>query len=584
MARSPPTPLWLTVGAPRIVPTMRLALAMLLLPASLSAQLVRGVVRDSASGGPAVGVLVALVDAAAGQRRTVLTDESGEFTIAAAGAGNFTLEAKRIGVRPAMTPTFALAAGETRELEIAVSSVVPRLAGMRITGKSYCAGRVTEGAETATLWEEIRAALTATLVTRELRLFPLTISQFRRSYDPKGLRILTEERSEQSGLASNPFMSVPSTALSSAGYIVADGTGKLLYHAPDVDVLLSDSFVREHCFRMVTGTGDKAGLLGLAFEPTSARKVADIAGVLWLDGDTRELRRLEFNYTRDPHDELWPRFPSYIDYARMPSGAWIIRRWAIRMAKVEVDHPDPTNPILASQTPRPRLVAILEAGAEANLDGVHGPRVRRVLVGVVFDSSAWRTLDGARVSLRGTEHAAIADAVGRYHLQVPDTGTYMLAFDHPRLDSLGYDVRARPVRIVDTLTTADVAVPPLSAVRAELCPGSRPGAPAGVVLGTVRTAGGGPATWTTLRYRWSRFEVSATAPTSPLPSGAALPVQQSATGATLVTDSRGRYTICEVPAGRYRLTLDGDGGQSAEGDVAVGAGAIVVQDLTLRRR
>jgi hypothetical protein len=552
------------------------------LPAALSAQVVRGLVRDSASGAPAAGVLVALIDGTSGERRTVLTDESGQFTIAAARAGSFTLETKRIGVRPVLTPQFSLAAGETRQFDMAVAAVAARLAAVRVTGKSYCADRLKEGGETATLWEEIRAALTATLITRERRAFPVTISRFRRVFDPKGLQVRSEERSEQSGLTSNPFTSVPIPTLSSEGYIVPDTAGQLSYRAPDVDALLSDMFVRDHCFRMVEGTGNKRGLLGLAFQPTSARRVPDIAGVIWLDEASRELRRLEFNYTDDPSEGLWPRFPSYIDYARLPSGAWIIQRWSIRMPLVELERRDPTNPLLAGQGTRRRLVAILEEGAEASV-GHRQPGVARALAGTVFDSSAGRPLAGARVSLRGTPFGAESDAGGRFRVQLPDSGTYLLAFDHPRLDSLGYDVPARAVRVVDTLTTADVAVPPLAKVRSELCPGLRGGSTTAVVLGTIRTAGGAPAAWATLRYRWSRFEAAPMTEGSPLPAGAPIPVLQSAPGATLVADSRGRYVICDVPAGRYRLSLESPTGEVAESDVKVDAGEIVVRDLTLRR-
>jgi hypothetical protein len=331
---------------------MRAALLLLLVPAVLPAQVVRGIVRDSASGAPAAGVLVALVNVSSGDRRTVLTDESGQFSVAAGGPGNFTLETKRIGVRPALTPLFTLSAGETRQIDVNIAAVIPRLATVRVTGKSYCANRLAEGGETASLWEEVRAALTATLITRERRTFLVTISRFRRIYHPKRLQIESEDRTELRGMASNPFMSVPISVLSTKGYIVPDASGTLLYHAPDVDVLLSQMFVRDHCFSLVEGAGHTAGLVGLAFRPTSARRVPDITGVLWLDAATRELRRLEFNYTDDPFDGLWQRFPSYIEYMRLPSGAWIIQRWAIRMPRIEIARRDPTIP--GGAAPRPR--------------------------------------------------------------------------------------------------------------------------------------------------------------------------------------------------------------------------------------
>jgi hypothetical protein len=421
------------------------------------------------------------------------------------------------------------------------------------------------------LWEEVRAALTATRITRDRRAFPITISRFKRVFHPKSLQVQSEERNEQSGMASNPFLSMPILVLSTKGYIVTEASGELTYHAPDVDVLLSEIFVRDHCFSLVEGTGARAALVGLAFRPTSARKVPDITGVLWVDGPTRELRRLEFNYTGDPYEGLWQRFPSYMEYTRLPSGAWIIGRWAIRMPLIEVSRPDPTVPGGGGGSIR-RLAGIVEQGAEASI-GDGRPRIPRALAGVVFDSTAGRPLAGARVALRGTPFGATSDDAGRFRIQLPDTGRYLLAFEHPRLDSLGYDVRAREIRVTDSLTTADVAVPPFATVRAELCPGSRGGASTGVVVGTVRTATGALAGWATLRYTWSRLDAG--------PSG---PQLQSTPGATLVTDSRGRFLVCDVPSGRYRIRLESEAREAAEVELSIEPGQIATGELRLGPR
>jgi hypothetical protein len=337
------------------------------LPSLLPAQVVRGVVRDSGSGEPAAGVLVALVPSASRERRTTLTDADGRFIIAAPAPGSYALETKRIGVRPALSPEFRLGAGEAREASLTVAPVVAVLDAVRVTGRSYCGDRVSEGAETATLWEEVRAALTAARLTRESRAFPVTITSFRRTLDPRNLKVRAEERTERSGVTANPFVSAPLATLSAQGYVVDDGSGTLLHHGPDVDALLSDGFIRDHCFRAVLGTNVQTGLIGLSFEPTSARKVPDIAGVLWIDVQTRELRRLEYRYTRHPID-FDGRLPiSYVEYASMPSGAWIVRRWAIRMPQVGPAGPTdaPVNPLVAYKPPRSRLVAILEEGGEA---------------------------------------------------------------------------------------------------------------------------------------------------------------------------------------------------------------------------
>jgi hypothetical protein len=561
-----------------------LFLPLLCVPGALSAQVVRGVVRDSASREPAAGVLVALLQRASGERRTVLTDEEGRFAIAAPGVGRYALETKRIGVRPALSPEFSLGAGEAREVSLTVAPVVAVLEVVRVTGRSYCGARVSEGAETATLWEEVRAALTATRLTRERSGFPVTIVSFTRTLDPKTFEVRAEERSERNAVTSNPFRSLPLASLSAHGYVIDDDDGSLLHHGPDVDALLSDGFIRDHCFRAVIGTNAQLGLIGLSFEPTSARKVPDIAGVLWIDARTRQLRRLEYRYTRHPLD-VGSRFPiSYIEYARMPSGAWIVQRWAIRMPRVARSAPrDASAHPFAVSEPRNQLVAIIEQGGEALIGARLASRVVYVVEGTVFDSSAGRSLAGARVSLRGTPFSAAADAAGRFRIQLPDTGSYMLVFEHPRLDSLGFEAPSRAVRVAGPVTPADIAVPPLAVVRSALCPGSRAAARTGILHGIVRSSDGAAMPWATLKYRWDQYALAPASSQSPLPAASSVPVTTSAPGATFVADSRGRYLICDVPPGRYRLTLESERGEVAEADVLVGAGELVLREMTLRK-
>jgi hypothetical protein len=566
---------------------MRVSLLLLLcLPASLSAQVVRGVVRDSASGAPASGVLVTLVQSTSGARRTVLSDETGRFTIGAPGRGTYALEVKRIGVRPDVSPEFTLSDGEAREIAVTVAPLIARLDAVRVTGRSYCGERVREGAETATLWEEVRAALLAARITREDRRTHVTVTSFTRTLDPKSFEVQSEERSERSGVSANPFSSVPIESLSKDGYVVSDGQD-LQYRGPDVDVLLSDAFVREHCFRAVRGTSEQLGLIGLSFEPTSARRVPDIAGVLWIDARTRELRRLEYKYVRAPLQPQQPFPLSYIDFARMPSGSWIVQRWAIRMPHM-VRTPDkiqrPRNPLVVAEPERERLIAIIETGGEAIVGVRQASRESHVVEGTVFDSTNGRPLGGARVGFRGTPFAATADAEGRFRIQLPDSGMYMLAFEHPRLDSLNFDPPARSVRVVSGTTTADVAVPPLAIVRAALCPGSTGGAQRGIVHGTVRNSAGAPMAWATLKYRWDQFAAAPVSADAPVTGGGSVPVSASTPGATFVADSRGRYLICDVPPGRYRLTVESDAKEIAESELVVGVGQLVKQDLALRRR
>jgi hypothetical protein len=159
----------------------------------------------------------------------------------------------------------------------------------------------------------------------------------------------------------------------------------------------------------------------------------------------------------------------------------------------------------------------------------------------------------------------------------------MIVVDHARLDSLGFEVPSRAVRVAGPLTTADVAVPPLAAVRAALCPAARAPERTGIVHGTVRDPAGAAMSWATIKYRWDQYAVASASLASPLPTGTSVPVTASAAGATFVADSRGRYLICDVPPGRYRLTLEREAGEQATTEVVVVAGELVMREVTLRR-
>ncbi len=563
---------------------MRPLLLLCCLPTVLSAQVVRGVVRDSASGQPASGVLVALVQQASGTRRTVLTDGAGRFMIGAPGSGTYSLEVKRIGVHPTTSAAFTLVEGEAREIETTVAPIVARLEVVRVTGRSYCGERVREGVETATLWEEVRAALTAARISRQSHAAPVTITNFTRTLDPRTFEVRAEERSERTGVTANPFESESLASLSQHGYVVPDGEN-LQYRGPDVEVLLSDAFVREHCFRAVTGTSERSGLIGLSFEPTSARRVPDIAGVLWVDARTRELRRLEYKYVRSPLQPEEPFPLSYVEFARMPSGAWIVQRWAIRMPHIVRTGTDaPKNPLVVVDGPRDRLVAVIETGGEALVGLRRSSSGNYAVEGTVFDSTVGGPLGGARVFLRGTPFSSTSDAAGRFRIQLPDSGGYMLGFEHPRLDSLNFDAPGHSVRVAGGVTMANVAVPSLASVRSALCGPSSATAERAIVHGVVRNSSAAPMAWATLKYRWDQFSLGAAASESPLAGSASVPVTASAPSATFVADARGRYLICDVLPGRYRLTVESDAGEIGETELVVAGGQLVMRDLALRRR
>jgi len=102
--------------------------------------------------------------------------------------------------------------------------------------------------------------------------------------------------------------------------------------------LISDAFLRTHCFETKPGRGETEGLIGLAFTPARDRTLPDITGTLWIDRGTAMLHHLDFTYVRLPQELVASRAGGRLEFMRVPSGAWIVRDWVIRMPVAQVKH------------------------------------------------------------------------------------------------------------------------------------------------------------------------------------------------------------------------------------------------------
>jgi hypothetical protein len=80
-----------------------------------------------------------------------------------------------------------------------------------------------------------------------------------------------------------PWRSRSTDSLHRFGYVVTDKDNSTVYYAPGLDVLLSNMFLEDHCFRLVAD-GPR---VGMAFEPAPDRKrLSEIRGTIWLDRAT----------------------------------------------------------------------------------------------------------------------------------------------------------------------------------------------------------------------------------------------------------------------------------------------------------
>ncbi|CAA9309311.1 MAG: hypothetical protein AVDCRST_MAG68-1178, partial [uncultured Gemmatimonadetes bacterium] len=271
-----------------------LLLAACILPLPLGAQAVRGVVVEQSGTTPVAGALVSLVDAAGKVRAEVLTDAAGRYLLRAPSAGTYRLRTDRVGYRSATASAVELADGATVERTLRASAEHVQLEALVATAeRRRCTVRPTEGAETATLWDEARKALAST--GQSGRQYPLRyeIRRTTREVDADTRIVRNEQTRMQSGYRVNPFVSAPAEQLAERGYVQARGD-TLVFYGPDAAVLLSDVFLDTHCFRVQPPSREHEGMVGLAFEAVEGRSLPEVQGVLWMDRRTAELRVLEY--------------------------------------------------------------------------------------------------------------------------------------------------------------------------------------------------------------------------------------------------------------------------------------------------
>ncbi|MBI2408618.1 MAG: carboxypeptidase regulatory-like domain-containing protein [Gemmatimonadetes bacterium] len=283
---------------------------------------------------PAAGVIVVAVR---GARDSVLartmTNGSGRFALTLT-PGEVRLRALRIGHHPFAFAAYTLSAGARREARAVLPNDPIVLSAVTTEASSSCRQSGTAGAQVATVFEEVRKALLAsTLKSGDGDpLARLSVYEQARSVGNRAFREPTLEFQE--GVTVKPFQSIKPDSLAKVGYMQPDSIAAL-YHAPDAEVLLSESFASTHCLGLTEGKGERAGWIGLTFRPQQFRRgYVDVRGTLWLDRATNELRRMQYTYDGLPITMQRAEPGGDVEFTRLPDGIWFVSRWEIRMPRM----------------------------------------------------------------------------------------------------------------------------------------------------------------------------------------------------------------------------------------------------------
>ena len=218
-----------------------------------------------------------------------------------------------------------------------------------------------------------------------------------------------------------------------------------------------------------------------------------------------------------------------------------------------------------------RLVLVASFLASAPL----GAQV--AVTGVVTDSVTRHPLAGAVVQLADSNAAhvrtATADSLGSYRINGLVPGSYIIAFFHPALDTLGIDLAPRRIVVRDSGEhRVDLGIPSAGTIVAQLCKSSAPRDSVGLLLGHVRDADTRQPRSGTVTLLWMELLIG---------QGG---VRRNRQQIPVKTDDTGWFAACSVPSD-LDITASAEAGDEASGvvELRVPAGGLLLRDFVVSR-
>ena len=483
------------------------AAALFVVGIPLTAQEVLIEVVELSNGKPIVGANVSLVDDHGMSLFGNFSDQGGHSVLRAPGGGRYTVRTDKVGYE-SWSSVILYVTGTPIHVRVGMaplrnpSTVIAR-------SETACQPLTSPGTPAGDLWIEIRKALTASALTDAQGLVPLDVDLYERALD-RNLGVVSERKEQRSRIAKRPATGISWDQIDSARRgAVAGGE---VYRAPEAATLVSDEFVKTHCYAAIRGYGAETGLTGLEFRPAKVGSQPELTGILWLDPRANALRYLNFDYVNLPIPLRIARTTGRVEFRQVPGGQWIVPRWYIRMPRVA--QMTSTDSLLGYQevggTSRPAGTPALASVANANIpaldDSVAGPQ--SIISGVVYDSTTGAPLQGVQVSTAGGRFKTTTSAGGRYELAIDGPLSDTIVFEHPRLRLYRVATRVQSISLPSGARgQANVLVPSYETLRKRICGQNETGTESqGLAAGYVTDAAGSPVpkahVWATWQILW----------------------------------------------------------------------------------
>jgi hypothetical protein len=496
-----------------------IAATILVSGAQAGAQDVRVEVFEAATGKPIVGANVSLYDSAGAiPLGGGFSDLSGRAELRAPARGAFRVKADKVGYDTWTSVQLPL--GDRAVIVRAAMAPMRTPAPVVARSDAACQQLTGPGSAAGDLWVEIKKALTANAVTEAQGLAPLDVELYERVYD-RNLAIVSERPEQRNRVPRRPAIGISWDQVDTTRR--GDAASNDVYRPPDAATLISDQFVKSHCYSAIRGYGPEAGLSGLEFKPARVAGLPELTGVLWLDPKGNLLRSVNFDYVNLPVPLRIARTTGRLEFQQLPNGNWIVPRWYIRMPRVaRVLASDVRSPAVS----RDSLVGFQEVGGAArpagtgaaprnaaaapaaDADDSQATATQSMITGVVFDSSSGKPLSDVVVSARGGRFRAVTNGGGRYELAVDGPINDTIVFDHPRLRLFHVADRVQTLSMpAGSRGQVSVIVPSAASLRARLCGRNEIGTEAqGMIAGYVTDAAGKPLprahVWATWQIQW----------------------------------------------------------------------------------